>query len=51
MSKLKEVIDIEMSVAITEKTHATSSSTKNVCDKWFQSLKRIKQTCKDRNRF
>lgn len=51
MSKLKEQIDIEISVNRTEKAHATSSSTKNVCDKWLQSLQRIKHVCKERNRF
>lgn len=51
MPKLKEQIEIEMSLTRQEKKHCTSSSSKNVCDLWFQSLKRIKDVCKDRNRF
>lgn len=51
MPKLKEQIDIEMSLSKNEKAHANTPRVKAVCDKWFQSLQRVKQVCKDRNRF
>lgn len=49
--KLKETINAEMSVTRIRKKHATSSSVKNVCDEWLQSLQRIDKVCKERNRY
>lgn len=51
MSKLKETLDIEKSLTRQRKKLATSSSVKNVCDDWLQSLQRIESVCKERNRY
>lgn len=51
VSNLKEQIEIEMSLSKNEKAHANTPRTKMVCDKWFESLQRVKNVCKNRNRY
>lgn len=51
MPKLKEQIEIEKSIIRSHKRRAKSSSVIQAYDEGLQSLQRIDDVCKERNRY